>query len=1077
MADFDPLNPPPKFVHGKKSDPKHPSKQSRRDSLTDQNKPSTPDKLADTDAQQQSATKPDARFLTEVVAKGHRKKSKPKEVVSNPLGQLKSPSPQRKLRKLSDTPQMEREESVSQTSTEENFSQILDESQMSTESPQIHPSQRDSESDHESVSSVVSVFDQERLTLNTGGCSTPIKNNSVQSTGLHVSQSERTQIVFPSNPGNYGNNEHETWTLTTDNHRRLLISFESFDTESCCDHLQIYDSTSGQRWTLSGSSHPAMLVSVGNTLQLTFSSDGSVTRTGFSLLASSIDRQEHGNFSCNFEEGFCGWKLSTEGDSYWTRQQGPTPTVDTGPNFDRTLGSRGGHYIYSSLGKGSEGDNAILISPLVSPGGLKLGNNWCFSFWYNMFGGDMGMLNVYRFPVWGNASEGELIFSWSGQCTTNVEWLKARVCVPNATSEFEIALEAVRGDGYRSDIAIDDIKIDAPEVFLFNSTEPFFACAGKVFLMEGVDQTFTCVSGNPNAELVWVLGDQQVPATDNNFHNRDKVTVSSTVLVSSTRDIHGVVLQCLAVDADHKVLDSSNVTLAVKVTPKASWISLIGSGGKELTPGGTVKVDSGIPYTFTCKANDTWPHVQIQWYLNGTLQETFRPNYGATEDSWTFTPTLESHRKEVKCVVRTRKLSDAHVVSAVILISASLQFNCTFEEGSCGWRQSAEDSSDWLVHHGPTPSSRTGPNFDRTLGNASGYYIYYEATPGGKGSNAILLSPPISPNSSQLANNWCFSFWYNMFGNDMGTLNVYQLPFRGSFSDGELIFTRSGEYTTGVEWLKARVCVPNATLEFEIALQAVRGEDFRSDIGIDDINTVTPGIYLFDSTENYPSSDGKAFLMEGVGHEFTCMVNDNPEAELVWILADNSIAATSQMFDNTDDSTVISNVLVSPTFDLHETMLLCKAVDIAGSLIDNINVTIVVEVTPKASRMSLIGSGGRQLTPGGTVNVNHGIPYTFTCEVRDTWPQAKIQWYLNDVLKESFIPPRESDGLVTTEHNWMLTPSADSHGLDVKCVAATASSLDAKVSVAVKLVVKSKYKEMYNYAGDCAFRDEVIIAL
>lgn len=224
MADFNPLNPPPKFVHGKKSDPKHPSKQSRRDSLTDQNKPSTSDKPADTDAQQHSATEPDARFLTgtplkqqetekqsastadkhnttlspapskqntqhlktsnnttvpsiwgsppapsretsplfaEVVAKGHRKKSKPKEVVSNPLVQLKSPSPQRKLRKLSDTPQMERDESVSQTSTEENISQILDESQMSTESPPIHPSQLDSESDHESVSSVVSVFDQE----------------------------------------------------------------------------------------------------------------------------------------------------------------------------------------------------------------------------------------------------------------------------------------------------------------------------------------------------------------------------------------------------------------------------------------------------------------------------------------------------------------------------------------------------------------------------------------------------------------------------------------------------------------------------------------------------------------------------------------------------------------------------------------------------------------------------------------------------------------------------------------------------------------------------------------------------
>lgn len=50
--------------------------------------------------------------------------------------------------------------------------------------------------------------------------------------------------------------------------------------------------------------------------------------------------------SCDFEEDLCTWQNAESGvDVEWVKNSGPTPTNGTGPNVDRTLGTKEGEIM------------------------------------------------------------------------------------------------------------------------------------------------------------------------------------------------------------------------------------------------------------------------------------------------------------------------------------------------------------------------------------------------------------------------------------------------------------------------------------------------------------------------------------------------------------------------------------------------------------------------------------------------------------------------------------------------------------------------------------------------------------
>ncbi|MEQ2269638.1 hypothetical protein XENORESO_007235, partial [Xenotaenia resolanae] len=109
---------------------------------------------------------------------------------------------------------------------------------------------------------------------------------------------------------------------------------------------------------------------------------------------------------CDFEDGLCNWKQETSGEDVfdWTLIHGPTPTLNTGPWKDHTLGNSSGHYLYieSSLPQGFQ-DTAVLLSPVFQPayqpgkdGVWSYQHHCAFRFHYCMFGSHVFSLAVYQ---------------------------------------------------------------------------------------------------------------------------------------------------------------------------------------------------------------------------------------------------------------------------------------------------------------------------------------------------------------------------------------------------------------------------------------------------------------------------------------------------------------------------------------------------------------------------------------------------------------------------------------------------------------------------------------------------------
>jgi len=158
--------------------------------------------------------------------------------------------------------------------------------------------------------------------------------------------------------------------------------------------------------------------------------------------------------SCSFEEGLCEWEnvQGSKLDQFdWTLWNGSTPSRNTGPTNDHTLGTSKGVYAYiEASDPRKRNDRARLISPVVRA------NRVCLDFWYHMYGQNMGWLRVfYRNPV--SKRERRL---WYRSKDQNNEWHNERLSI-SSYLPYQIVFEAIRGRGFSSDVALDDIKISS----------------------------------------------------------------------------------------------------------------------------------------------------------------------------------------------------------------------------------------------------------------------------------------------------------------------------------------------------------------------------------------------------------------------------------------------------------------------------------------------------------------------------------------------------------------------------------------------------------------------------------------
>nr|BAN21313.1 classC scavenger receptor [Riptortus pedestris] len=161
------------------------------------------------------------------------------------------------------------------------------------------------------------------------------------------------------------------------------------------------------------------------------------------------------DISCNFEnETPCNWNIETHDDDdfMWHIQQlePPSRILGTGPKNDHTFSNKEtGHYLMietSDYDSGSSLIPARIHSPKFP---VPSDNNTCFIFWYHMFGGTVGVLNVFL--------NNKVVFQEMGN--HGDRWIKGVVPLTNNGPDLQIMIEGTHGGGMTGVIGLDDFLI------------------------------------------------------------------------------------------------------------------------------------------------------------------------------------------------------------------------------------------------------------------------------------------------------------------------------------------------------------------------------------------------------------------------------------------------------------------------------------------------------------------------------------------------------------------------------------------------------------------------------------------
>ncbi|XP_070576117.1 bone morphogenetic protein 1-like [Ptychodera flava] len=149
-----------------------------------------------------------------------------------------------------------------------------------------------------------------------------------------VSAGNSIEITSPNYPENYGDNVDCTWTVTNADGGNVQLVFNSFQTETGYDYVQ-YGSGStpdADAPRHDGSDIPGSLTSSGDSVWLTFHSDGSQSFSGFQLIASGVDDNDDDDDDDNDE---CGVNyLVSTGESF--EISSPNYPENYGDNVDCT---------------------------------------------------------------------------------------------------------------------------------------------------------------------------------------------------------------------------------------------------------------------------------------------------------------------------------------------------------------------------------------------------------------------------------------------------------------------------------------------------------------------------------------------------------------------------------------------------------------------------------------------------------------------------------------------------------------------------------------------------------------------
>ncbi|EGV97831.1 MAM and LDL-receptor class A domain-containing protein C10orf112 [Cricetulus griseus] len=541
---------------------------------------------------------------------------------------------------------------------------------------------------------------------------------------------------------------------------------------------------------------------------------------------------------CDFENGICNWEQSREDDFDWTRNQGPTSTLNTGPMKDNTLGTAKGHYLYiETSGPQDFQDKAILLSPILN---ATEASSCTFRLYYHMFGKHIYQLAVYQ-RIWSN-SRGQLLWQIFGD--QGDRWIRKHLPI-SSRQPFQILIVASVGDGFTGDIAIDDlsfmdctlypgdlpIDIPSPPEPSVPVTLPPHNCT---------DDEFVCRS---NGHCVG-----KIQQCDFRYDCPDKSDESSC-----GRN---------ATDGWYLYADSSNGKfgdLADILTPVISlmgprctlvfWTYMNGATVGSLQ----VLIKKGNAtskvWAQSGQQGPQWKKVEVFLGIHSYAEIVFRAKRGISYigdvavDDISFqdcAPLLNTNRKctadEFMCAnkhcILKDKLCDfvndcADNSDESMFICGTSSGRCDFEFDLCAWEQDQDEDIDWNLKASDIPATSTEPAVDHTLGNSSGHYILLKSFFPQQPMKAARISSPVI---SRRSKDWpAIMFSYHMHGTGIGALILLQVTVTNHTKVLLNLTEEQGNF-----WQRKELSL-SSDEDFQLKFEGRVGEGYPGNIALDDI--------------------------------------------------------------------------------------------------------------------------------------------------------------------------------------------------------------------------------------------------
>jgi len=275
------------------------------------------------------------------------------------------------------------------------------------------------------------------------------------------------------------------------------------------------------------------------------------------------------------------------------------------------------------------------------------------------------------------------------------------------------------------------------------------------------------------------------------------------------------------------------------------------------------------------------------------------------------------------------------------------------------WINATGDSIDWDVFTGATGSESTGPSGDHTTG--AGIYLYTEASACFQQTGWVY-----SPEFDFTGVFPSLSFWYHMYGANMGSLSVHA-SLDGGSSWSEHIITLKGDF--GNAWRQATVGLGLLENESSVIFRfsGITGSGFTSDMAIDDFRIdawTDPVAWVYPLSVDY----GECPLNNFTGGYYT-------RNFLVENMGPDTLTVSSIALAGTNTASFVLADTNSYPIELSDTAQLTFDVSLDPSSIGDKTAEIQVTHSEGVSTVPLSGEAyvARPQALTGTANITYGI--------------------------------------------------------------------------------------------------------